>query len=425
MAALDLLAFFPELLVGSALFIPLSVWRKNIRLSSIPVAILVMTLYFLTTSTETFPRPSLPFVIFSYVLCDMAVMALIKYCTTEPWLSAFIFSVLGHATQHLSYDISNITIWIIGAANNGIAQIPIIIPHLLGCTVIYPLVWFLLAKRFRVNHEKTKNSLIWVIACSLILLLIIILNLIFTHDSGYSIYDTICTLLAMTILMLLSSNNRLQSNILLLKQVEQSQQKHYELAKDSINLINVKYHDLKKLALRLADTPANDVVPTAKTWAQDISKSISTYDAIFHTGNAALDTIINENALYCNTNNITLLCMADGKCLESLSEPCIYALFGNLLDNATEAVTQVNDVDKRIINLTVKSSNGLITIQETNYFSGSIAFNRDGLPKSSKKDDSHGFGLRSIEHEIRTHQGYMKISVDHDLFTLTAIIPIP
>ena len=80
---------------------------------------------------------------------------------------------------------------------------------------------------------------------------------------------------------------------------------------------------------------------------------IDIYDSMLKTGNEALDVIFAEKSLLCRKNDIKLNCIIDGAKLSFMETADIYVLFGNLMDNAMEAVEKLSDVDKRIVSVNV------------------------------------------------------------------------
>lgn len=69
-------------------------------------------------------------------------------------------------------------------------------------------------------------------------------------------------------------------------------------------------------------------------------------------------------------------CYADCSKLNFITETDLYNLFGNALDNAIEAVSKINDHDKRRINLIVKIWCHLFAINVENYFDGHIELDK-------------------------------------------------
>ena len=97
-------------------------------------------------------------------------------------------------------------------------------------------------------------------------------------------------------------------------------------------------------------------------------------------------------------------------------------LLGNLLDNAIEAVSEVQQKGKRYINLSLRQlGEGIVRIECMNYYEGDRIFH-DGLPKSTKGDDlNHGFGMRSIRQIAQKYSGEMSVSAEEGVFSVAIV----
>ena len=115
--------------------------------------------------------------------------------------------------------------------------------------------------------------------------------------------------------------------------------------------------------------------------------------------------------------------MADGAKLSFMQGGDLYCLFGNMIDNALEAVTMLSDKAKRVINVVIKTHEGMVLVQEENFYEGQRAA-RDGLLPTTKEDKwYHGFGMRSMRMIVRKYGGEMKVNVSGGIFRLTILFP--
>lgn len=122
---------------------------------------------------------------------------------------------------------------------------------------------------------------------------------------------------------------------------------------------------------------------------------------------------------------INITCLADGRRLGFMDDCDVYALFGNILDNAIEAVSRVENPEQRVVTLTVGTKDNFMLVECENYFSGSLVFD-DGLPLTTKEDrQNHGFGTHSIRTLTEKYDGSLKLSAQDEIFTLSILIPIP
>lgn len=177
--------------------------------------------------------------------------------------------------------------------------------------------------------------------------------------------------------------------------VLQKQYQQYQMSRDSIDLINRKYHDLKHQIMVLQGEPDAE---QRETYLDQMEAEIRTYEAQNKTGNQVLDTVLTSKSLYCAQHGIGLTCVADGALLDFMEVMDLSAVFGNALDNAIECEERIADPEKRLIHVSVSAQRDFVLIRFENYCEGSLNFS-EGLPVTTKEDRNfHGYGLKSIRY---------------------------
>lgn len=198
-------------------------------------------------------------------------------------------------------------------------------------------------------------------------------------------------------------------------------ERQYRLSRETIDAINVKCHDLRHQIRSLASGGA----AVSGEALDDLAREVSIYDCAVTTGNEALDTILTEKSLLCERQGITFTRLADGGALGFMAPADIYALFGNALDNAIEAASELEDAASRSITLTVRRTLGCASVHVENYFAGERAF-EDGLPLTTKADRlNHGFGTRSMRQIAERYGGTLTAEADGNAFCLDVMVPLP
>ena len=203
--------------------------------------------------------------------------------------------------------------------------------------------------------------------------------------------------------------------------VLQNQYAQYVQSKESIELINYKYHDLKHqiAVLRSEEDPQK-----REAFLDEMEAEIRQYEAQNKTGNKVLDTVLTSKSLYCNKNGITFTCVADGKLLDHMHVTDICSIFGNALDNAIEHVILIPDPEKRLIHLTVSAQKGFVFIKIENYCEAEISKNEEDLITTTKKDSkNHGFGLKSMRKAVEKYDGSVVFGVQQNWFELKILLP--
>ena len=199
-------------------------------------------------------------------------------------------------------------------------------------------------------------------------------------------------------------------------------ERQYRLSRENIEAINIKCHDIRHQIRRLADEGA--VVDGAVL--ADIEREINVYDSVVETGNEALDTILTEKSLMCSGEGIVLTVIANGAALDFMAPADIYALFGNALDNAIEAVRKVDDPERRTITLSVRRAGKMVAVSVENYFARAPRFSADGLPQTSKADGAnHGFGTRSMRAITQRYGGSLHAGAQDGVFYLNVLLAEP
>lgn len=202
----------------------------------------------------------------------------------------------------------------------------------------------------------------------------------------------------------------------------ENQYAQYRMSRDSIDMINRKYHDLKHqiAALRAEPDPA-----VRNQWLDEMEQDIRTYEAQNKTGNSVLDVLLTGKSLYCQKHGISLTVVADGKSLSFVDVMDICTIFGNALDNAIECELKIPDKAKRMIHLTLTTQKQFLLLQVENYCPDVPEF-RDGLPVTTKQStENHGFGLKSIRFTAQKYGGTTTIQAEDGWFILKVLIPLP
>lgn len=236
----------------------------------------------------------------------------------------------------------------------------------------------------------------------------------------YAKYYTIaCCILLLALILDLFFSGKYRLQIETLEQLDKKQKDQYEMSRDTVDVINAKCHDLKKM---LSSSLANGKIMTQEE-VERLQEKISIYDSFVQTGNNTLDLVLSEKNLYCEKNEIKLSVMASANRLEFMSKVDIYSVFANILDNAIEAVMKLEPF-KRIVTLSVKEVGDILVIHEDNNFNG-VLNTSDGKIQTSKADKtSHGYGIMSIRRVAEKYGGSMKTGVNDNVFHINVLIPI-
>lgn len=247
------------------------------------------------------------------------------------------------------------------------------------------------------------------------------------HISNYSSewkFLYISQLLCIVILYMqneMFKKSAMRQELAMMNLLWKNKREQYELSKENIALINQKSHDLKHQIRALRKLNKEDF----EKYLDEMEDNVKIYESIVKTGNDVFDTILTEKSLYCQKREINVTCVADGSQMDFINAIDLYAILGNALDNAIEAVQKFHEPDKRQIDVQIHRQQNFLVMNFINPIPEKIVFEND-LPVTTKGDKRyHGFGLRSIAHFVKKYDGYMNVSEEDGCFSLKIMIPIP
>lgn len=348
-------------------------------------------------------------------------------------------TIFGYTIQHLTYSIINLMTNAIGFFDfsNMYTKSPLDFSTfdtgtLIVCLIYLSIFILIYGITMIINHKNNEKNNNLTIRSNKVLLFsagAFLTNIILNSIAVYSkteksslillnAFNILCCMLILYIQSSLIKENKMDIELANAKEAIKQSQIQYEIQKDNIELINIKCHDLKHQIHNLKGFNQID-----ENNLKEIDKTLKIYDSSFKTGNKALDVILTEKSLLGTQKNINFNIIADGKCLSFINPPDIYSLFGNAIENAIEALSNVEE-DKKTISLMIKQVNKIVIIHLENYYQGDIKI-ENGLPKTKKDDENyHGFGMLSMKEIVEKYRGNLTFEIDNNIFKLNIIFPL-
>ena len=230
---------------------------------------------------------------------------------------------------------------------------------------------------------------------------------------------TVCVL-CLAVLFGISSVSEKDKEIAVAKRIISEKEQQYRISKSNIDAVNRKCHDLKYQLAALKQQDGD-----GQKHINEALELVESFDTAIRTGDETLDVIFTEKNGYCKKHDITFVCMIDGAKLDFMDVTDQYVLFGNIIDNAINAVRKISDHAKRSIYINVHAERRLLLIQTENPFVGRLEF-AEGLPKTTTGDEfNHGFGMSSIRLIAEKYDGSVNTRAENQICYLNVLIPMP
>lgn len=428
------LIFMTELLLGELLFSFKMPKKKGVayKMPLVVLASYVFALIYPIPTSNAFYSMVMFFAMFAFTYG----MAFLVFDVN--WKMILFTFICGYTVEHIAYELyfSLNNFFIAGDSKPGgiydYNELKLFANELDLCIYfvvfvnIYWLMYVFFARKIKSEHLFSKEDNVKIIFIGSIFIVIdIIINSAvsyYTEIHYERIYVGIIALLnvltcffGILFIFELAFRNNLKREYAIIQEIRKEEKKQYMISKETIDMINIKCHDFRHQIRELGKQQNINEEAIA-----NINKLINIYDQSIKTENEALNVILTEKSLKCAKHNIKFSCLVDGTILDFISEEDIYSLFGNILDNAIDALVSTTIKDKEIV-LKVKKTGNMITISEKNAYEGNLNI-QNGVIRSSKADlTHHGYGLKSIKMVAEKYNGTMEIDHSNNVFLVTLL----
>ena len=362
----------------------------------------------------------------------LSMTGFLYLCTRSKYYESVYYAVLGFSIAELMASLE----WqVVNFLYADIQQMP----HwaeILFLVLIYGLfmlfVYLLFRKRMSIRYHLTIRRNDWFTALIIVITVFGFSNLRFLTDEALLTGQysreianarTLVDLAGVAVLYahyVSCHNNAVLRELEAVQNTLQTQYQQYMQSRESIDMINMKYHDLKHQIqyLRSEQDPGKQ-----KAFLDRLENEIKSFELQNKTGNAVLDTILTGKGLYCYKHGITLTSVADGKLLDFMEVVDICNIFGNALENAIESVMDIGDQEKRLIHVTVSQVNDFVMIRIENYYEGILKIDGEDYLTTKQNKSYHGYGIKSIKYTADKYDGAVYINTDNNWFDIKIAIP--
>lgn len=172
-------------------------------------------------------------------------------------------------------------------------------------------------------------------------------------------------------------------------------------------------HDLKNQLLAIEMRIRNGDKEDTLDYIHKISNQVINTKVI-KTNNETLNYIINSKIMTIESHKIQFQYKITNT-LSKIDPYDIVIIIGNLLDNAIEAQTYVEE--KKSIELNIVDEADHIVIEVINSYNNNYVIVKEGVLQSNKgNDNEHGFGIDNIKEVINKYNGEYKIDIQENEF---------
>lgn len=339
---------------------------------------------------------------------------------------------------HLSLDMSKSLIWDMipfFSAYRGedsprdllMLTLPLMAVHALLCLVLRSFS----CRQHDRRMNKTMAALIFVPAIPYLYVKWLQYRSFILGDVSYSgVMSTLCFLVCLLAIFVSVLSNRLVEGIDRERQAEHAQLtiEHLEAEmaqhQRQIDDINKLSHDMRN---HLATLAAMNGSEEANAYIASLNQRFAPIAVQKISGCAVLDVLLARKMDECSRVGASLVpCISQDAigALNAIASPDLCTLYGNLLDNAIEAVSVLPSADQKTVTLRTNLRGCFLLIRTENHYLGERKPHGNGFFTTKSDANAHGYGLRSIRDCVNNLGGEMTLSAENRLFIVNILLPI-
>ena len=394
----------------------------------------------------------------TYLVLVAVLTGAVLWCHEVSALTALCYATCGYAAQNLAmtaFTLVTLVAELAGAPIDGSLGDGL---YLASFVVVDVGLWLLFARRARRRGVAEADDAATLLVAAFVVAVVIVYDLVLKSVTGAVGTAELVVLRAVQVMACafvvvaeyeLLYRRRLRREAEAAGRALAEASRHYELSREAVQAVNVACHDLRHQIRDLREAGGVDEATLA-----ELERQLGTYDAAVRTGCDALDVIVAQKRLVCVREGIELTCVADGRALAGLDTADLYALVGNALDNAIDAVRGLPE-DGRTVSLTLREVCGMASLHVENPYAGTVRFGSDGLPATTEGGGAgsepgsgpsgtgaagsdrggagaartpgaarHGLGTRSMRMVCERHGGTLVLTAHDGTFVVDALVPV-
>ncbi len=204
-----------------------------------------------------------------------------------------------------------------------------------------------------------------------------------------------------------------------LERLQQQEQENYSMLALTHKQMREFKHDIQNQFSVLHDLMKSGKTEKALKYLDTLDTYVRYSNSLCHTGNNAVDSIVNTKGALAQTYGIEFICRVNIVSEIKADEMELCRILGNGLDNAIEGCERLRNSPKHILlSISEDKENLLISISNT-----SDVVDTENLSSTKKKTGMHGIGVNSIKSSVERLKGVVKFSYKNSIFKLNIVVP--
>lgn len=214
-----------------------------------------------------------------------------------------------------------------------------------------------------------------------------------------------------------NEKNYLEGEMEILEKQAHMQYEYYLVQEQKYNATVHILHDVNKHVKSIERLYANGENGEATEYVKEIENMLEPLIPVRYTGNPILDILLTDKAAISREKKIKFDIKVDNINMDFLEAIDTTTIFGNLIDNAIEAVQRVEG--DRYIRISILPYQEMVLVRMENT---SLPLKwKNGFPVS-EKGKNHGIGLLNVKRSIEKYDGDISFQQENGIVTVDLLL---
>lgn len=215
----------------------------------------------------------------------------------------------------------------------------------------------------------------------------------------------------------ISKNNELKNKVEFYEKQKNIEYEYYTALESKYNSSRKVIHDVKNHMQTIDSLYEVGESKEAKVYLKEMYGLLDSLGQKIYTENKVLNVVINDKVHLAKKQDIDIEVFIGEVDLSFIKEIDITTIISNLLDNAIEAV---KEIDNKKITFKIDNFNNFLIISVANSFKKVKVINNDF---KTTKENHLGLGLKNIKRTTEKYLGSVNIKMANNMFKINIMIP--